>query len=75
VNLVLVARIARDDKLNLRLGRALAAVVAFGIAGAVAQSYVPRNMAVHYEQMLGSKSHGSRSSSDSAASARGASRV
>jgi uncharacterized membrane protein (DUF4010 family) len=55
VNLVLVARIAHDRKLNLRLGRALAAVVAFGIAGAVAQAHVPREMAVHYEQMLGSK--------------------
>jgi len=55
VNLVLVARVAKDRRLNLRLGRALGAVVACGIAGAVIQAHVPKEMAVHYEQMLGSK--------------------
>jgi len=55
VNLVLVARVARDRRLNLRLGRALGAVVACGIAGAIVQAYVPAGAAVRYEEMLGSK--------------------
>jgi uncharacterized membrane protein (DUF4010 family) len=55
VNLVLVARVARDKSLNVRLSRALGAVVACGVAGAIIQARVPRDMAVHYEQMLGSK--------------------
>ncbi|HEX4386918.1 MAG TPA: DUF4010 domain-containing protein [Myxococcales bacterium] len=55
VNLVLVARVAKDKQLNLRLGRALSAVVLCGIAGALLQAHVPKEMAVHYEQMLGSK--------------------
>jgi uncharacterized membrane protein (DUF4010 family) len=55
VNLVLVARVAKDRVLNVRLGRALGAVVAVGIAGALIQARVPKDMAVHYEQMLGSK--------------------
>lgn len=55
VNLVLVARVAHDRKLNLRLGRAIGAVMICGIAGAIAQAYVPQETAIHYEQMLGSK--------------------
>jgi uncharacterized membrane protein (DUF4010 family) len=55
VNMALVARVAHDRKLNLRLGRALGIVVACGIAGAVVQAQLPKDMAVHYEQMLGSK--------------------
>lgn len=55
INLVLVMRVARDAGLNRRLARALGAVVACGIAGAILQARVPREMAVHYEQMLGSK--------------------
>jgi hypothetical protein len=55
VNQVLVARVAKDRRLILRLGRALGTVVACGIAGALLQARVPREMAVHYEQMLGSK--------------------
>jgi uncharacterized membrane protein (DUF4010 family) len=55
VNLVLVARVAKDHTLNVRLGRALGTVVAVGIAGALIQSRVPKDMAVHYEEMLGSK--------------------
>jgi uncharacterized membrane protein (DUF4010 family) len=55
VNLILVARVAHDRALNARLRRALATVVACGIAGAVAQAYVPKDKAIHYEEMLGSK--------------------
>jgi uncharacterized membrane protein (DUF4010 family) len=55
VNQVLVARVARDRILNGRLTRALGVVVACGIAGALIQARVPKDMAVHYEQMLGSK--------------------
>jgi len=55
VNLVLVSRVAQDRKLDRRLRRALGAVMACGIAGAVIQAHVPREMTLHYEQMLGSK--------------------
>ena len=55
VNLALVARVAHDRRLNLRLGRALGAVVACGVLGAVLQAHVPRDMGIHYEQMLGSR--------------------
>jgi uncharacterized membrane protein (DUF4010 family) len=55
VNMVLVARVAHDPKLNLRVGRALGVVLACGIGGAIVQAHVPKDMAVHYEQMLGSK--------------------
>jgi uncharacterized membrane protein (DUF4010 family) len=55
MNVVLVARIARDRVLDGRLRRALGIVVACGIAGAFLQAHVPKEMAVHYEQMLGSK--------------------
>jgi len=55
INLVLVVRVAGDRALNRRLLRSLGAVMACGLAGAVIQSYVPKGMAVHYEEMLGSK--------------------
>ena len=54
-NFVIAARVAKDRRLNFELGRALGLVVALGLAGAFLQARLPKEMAIHYEQMLGSK--------------------
>ncbi len=55
VNFAIAARVTHDRALNFRLGRAMAAVVLLGVAGAVVQARLPGGMAIKYEQMLGSK--------------------
>jgi uncharacterized membrane protein (DUF4010 family) len=55
VNLVLVARMAHDRNLTLRLARSLGIVVALGIAGALLQTQLPKDIAGRYGSMLGSK--------------------
>jgi uncharacterized membrane protein (DUF4010 family) len=55
VNFAIAARVAHDRKLTSSLGRAIGVVLVVGIAAAVVQTRLPREMAIHYEQMLGSR--------------------
>jgi len=55
VNLVLVARIGHDRHLTARMARSLGIVVLLGVGGALLQSQLPKDLAGHYESMLGSK--------------------
>jgi uncharacterized membrane protein (DUF4010 family) len=54
-NFAITARVAHDRPLRFALGRALLLVLGLGLLGAVLQARLPKEMAIHYEQMLGSK--------------------